>query len=51
MEKQKLGPGFEVKTLEEWDLDWEWWRQVQRQRWGIYSVALSAPPPPAVEVK
>jgi hypothetical protein len=51
VEKQKLGPGFTVKTMQEWDVDWEWWGRAQRQKWGIYLVMLSAPAPAAAETK
>ena len=37
-EKQKLGPGYTWKTVEEWDVDWEGRDRPHQQRWGIYLI-------------
>ncbi len=41
-ERQRLGSGFEVKTVDEWDVKWDFWKNFQDMKWGIYEVTLAA---------
>ena len=39
MEKQRLGPGYAWKTVEEWDVEWTLSGYRQRESWGLYAIA------------